>query len=209
MPINTVTIIGANGTLGVGVSAMFASFANTKVYMIARSLEKSQKGIEKAGKSVKANAICNNMIAKTYEDIEQCIGESDLIVETIIENYEKKCEIHKLINKYMKANAISTTVTSSISINKLSKCYNMENRKRFLGMHFFNPPYSLQLCELISSRDTDKNIENELEEYLKQKVYRKVIKTKDEAGFLANRIGFQFINKAMQYAEIYKEQRRH
>ena len=33
MNIKTVTVIGANGTMGCNVSAIFASFGNAKVYM--------------------------------------------------------------------------------------------------------------------------------------------------------------------------------
>lgn len=206
MKINVVTVIGANGTLGVGVSAIFASFGNAKVYMIARTLEKANIAIKKAADSVKARAIMDNMIAKTYDDVEDCIKESDLVIETIIEEYGAKQEIHRLINQYIGKNTIASTVTSGISINKISENYNLENRKNFIGIHFFNPPYSLQLCEIIASKYTDKKMENILEEYLSTVLFRKVIKTKDEAGFLANRIGFQFINKAMQYAEEYKEE---
>lgn len=206
MKIDVVTVIGANGTLGVGVSSMFASFGNAKVYMVARSIEKAEQAIKRSAISVKANAISNNMIPKTYEDIENCIKESDLVIETIVEDYNEKAKIHKLINQFMNSNSICSTVTSGIFINKISECYSIENRQRFLGIHFFNPPYSLQLCELITSQYTDKTMESELEEYLTSILLRKVIKTKDEAGFLANRIGFQFINYAMQYAEKYKKE---
>ena len=74
MKINTVTVIGANGTLGIGVAGIFASFGNAKVYMISRSLEKSLNSIDKASKSVKANSIKENLIAKDYTNIEECVS---------------------------------------------------------------------------------------------------------------------------------------
>lgn len=205
MEIKTATIIGANGALGVGVSSILASFGDVKVYMIARTMKKAIDAIEKAGMAVKANSICNNMEPCTYNDLENCVSESDIVVETIIEDYEAKKKIHEDINKYLRKNAIASSVTSGISINSLAECYNKENRKSFFGIHFFNPPYSLQLCELIASKYASKSAEEELQRYLEKKLYRKVVRVKDEPGFLANRIGFQFINKAMQYAEKYKE----
>lgn len=42
MNIKTVTVIGANGTMGCNVSAIFASFGNAKVYM-AVGIWRSQK----------------------------------------------------------------------------------------------------------------------------------------------------------------------
>ena len=205
MEIKTATIIGANGALGIGVSSILASFGNVKVYMIARNMKKAQDAIEKAGMAVKANSICKNMEARTYDDLEKSISKSDIVVETIIEEYEMKKKIHEEINKYLRKNAIASSVTSGISINSLAECYNKENKKRFFGIHFFNPPYNLQLCELIASKYVSKGVEDELQRYLEEKLYRKVVRVKDEPGFLANRIGFQFINKAMQYAEKYKE----
>lgn len=55
--INTVTVIGANGTMGRNISAIFASFGAAKVYMISRSVEKSKAAIEFASKSVRAGVL--------------------------------------------------------------------------------------------------------------------------------------------------------
>lgn len=206
MKINTVTVIGANGTLGIGVSGIFASFGNAKVYMISRSIEKSNQAIIQTAQSVKANSIMENLVAKDYSDIEKCVKESDLIIETVVEDYDVKKDIHELINKYVKPHAIISSVTSGISINKIAECYNAENKNRFMGIHFFNPPYSMTLCELIPSKYTDLAAIKETKDYLENTLYRKVVIVKDDSGFLANRIGFQFINETMQYAEKYKKQ---
>ena len=42
MNINTVTVLGANGTMGCNISGIFASFGNAKVYMVSRSMEKER-----------------------------------------------------------------------------------------------------------------------------------------------------------------------
>ena len=41
MNIKTVTVIGANGTMGKNIAGIFASFGNAKVYMVCRTLEKA------------------------------------------------------------------------------------------------------------------------------------------------------------------------
>ena len=43
----------------------------------------------------------------------------------------------------------------------------------------------MRLLELISSEKTDKNLEQALEQYFTSILCRKVVKTKDMAGFLA------------------------
>ena len=45
----------------------------------------------------------------------------------------------------------------------------------------------------------------ELREYLSNILLRTVVEVKDSPAFLGNRIGFQFINEALQYAELYKD----
>lgn len=42
MNIKTVTVLGANGTMGRNVSAIFASFGQAKVYMMCRNMKKSE-----------------------------------------------------------------------------------------------------------------------------------------------------------------------
>ena len=62
MKIGTVTVIGANGTMGCGVAGISASFGDAKVYTIARKIEKAEMAKEMAALSVKAQAIEDNLI---------------------------------------------------------------------------------------------------------------------------------------------------
>lgn len=69
----------------------------------------------------------------------------------------------------------------------------------------FNPPYAMTLCELIPTKYSDTELFNCLRDYLSKKLLRTVVIVKDSPAFLGNRIGFQFINEALQYAEKYKD----
>ena len=204
--IKTVTVIGGNGTLGKGISGIFASFGNAKVYVIARTLEKAEKATEEAALSVKALAIKENLVAKTYEDLENCILDSDLVFESVSEDFETKSNIHKMINKYAKETCIIATGTSGLSINDLANNYDNKLRKKFLGIHFFNPPYNMTLCEVIPSKynSDDKEYISSIKKYLETTLFRDVVVVKDQPAFIGNRIGFLFLNEALQYAEKYK-----
>lgn len=87
MTIKTVTVIGANGTMGTNVSAIFASFGNAKVYMVSRDLEKSKTAAQKAGKTVKADSIISNLVPADYIMLADCVKESDLVFESATTNY--------------------------------------------------------------------------------------------------------------------------
>jgi 3-hydroxyacyl-CoA dehydrogenase len=85
-----VTVIGANGYMGCNISGIFASFGNAKVYMVCRSMEKAINAVDKAVKSVRADAIREKLIAKDFYELGECIKASDLIFESVSENYETK-----------------------------------------------------------------------------------------------------------------------
>lgn len=203
--IKTVTVIGSNGTMGTNVSAIFASFGNAKVYMISRDIEKSKKAVEKACKSVRADSIRNNLFPADYSMIEKCVSESDLVFESTAENLDIKIDVTKKIAASLSNDAIACTGTSGLSITTLAECFPDSLRSHYFGIHFFNPPYNMTLCEVTPTKYTDLSIFDETKKYLKQKLFRTVVEVKDSPAFLANRIGFQFINEAFQYAEKYQD----
>lgn len=205
-PIHTVTIVGANGTMGRNVSAIFASFGNAKVYLVSKTEEKSGGGVPKIVSSVRSDSIRDNLISADYTKLRQCISASDLIFECVTENWEVKAEIHELIAKSLEndEDKIICSGTSGISITQIADIYPEKYRKNIFGMHFFNPPYQMTLCECIPTSYTDRMTFELVKKYAKNILYRTVVEVKDSPAFLANRIGFQFINKALQYADRYK-----
>ncbi len=205
MNIQTITVIGVTGTMGANVAGIFASFGDAKVYCVGRDIEKVKRTIPRIVKSVRADAIAKNLIPADFSMLEKCVAESDLIFESSKEDMQVKTEIAAMVGKAMKPHAVSGTGSSGLSINTIAECYPEELRSRFFGIHMFNPPYTLQLCELTPTRYSDIHLKEELKEYLKNKLHRTVVEVKDSPAFLGNRIGFQFINEALQYAEKFKD----
>ena len=205
MDIHVVTVIGATGAMGKNIAGIFASFGEAKVYCVGRDINRIKDTIPLIVRSVKADAIANNLIPVDYSMLERCVSESDLVFESVAENMEVKLDIANRIKNSLKSDAISCTGTSGLSITEIVACYPEPLRSHFFGVHMFNPPYNMSLCELIPTKYSDKQVSLELKEYLEKKLYRTVVETKDAPAFLGNRIGFQFINRALQYAEKYKE----
>ncbi len=204
MRYNTVTIIGANGTMGCNISAIFASFGGAKVYMVARDLKKAEAAKAKAALSVKADSIASRLIAADYSMLSQCVADSDLVFEAVFEDMAIKKDIAERVAASLKENAVACSGTSGLSITTLAEQYPEKMRSHFFGVHMFNPPYNLNLCELTATKYSDETMLAELEDYLSNTLFRTVVKTKDAPAFLGNRIGFQFINEVLQYAEKYK-----
>ena len=205
MTINTVTVVGANGTMGTNVSAIFASFGKAKVYMVSRDIEKSKKAALKAGKTVKADSIYSHLVPADYSMLADCVKQSDLVFESAAENLELKIHLHTQIGSSLKKGAVACTGSSGLSITRLAECYPELLRGQFFGVHMFNPPYQLTLCELTASPYSDMQTYAELKDYLTNQLYRTVAESKDLPAFLGNRIGFYFINEALIYAERYQD----
>lgn len=205
MKINTITVLGANGTMGSNIAGIFASFGSAKVFVACRTMEKSLLAIEKAVQSVKCDSIRRNLEAIDYSELESCIKQSDLIFESLAEDISIKKRLLKEIDKYAKADSIICSGTSGLSIRELSSELSDNLQRRFFGMHMFNPPYNLRLCEIISTDISDNKLCEEIRRYAEDILNRKIVETTDTPGFLGNRVGFHFINKAIRYAERYKE----
>ena len=203
--IQTVTVIGATGTMGANVAGIFASFGNAKVYCVARDLNKVKKTIPRIVKSVRADSIAHNLIPADFGMLEECVANSDLVFESAAESIEIKKSIHSKIAEALKENSVACTGTSGLSITSLAECYPDALRTHFFGVHFFNPPYNMPLCEFTPTKYSDKGTGEEIKNYLKDTLFRTVVEVKDSPAFLGNRIGFQFINEALQYAEKYKD----
>ena len=203
--IRTVTVIGVTGTMGANIAGIFASFGSAKVYCVGRDLEKVKRTIPRIVKSVRADTIARNLVPADFSMLEQCVAESELVFESSKEDLQVKKEIAIRVGKSLRPEAVSGTGSSGLSVTEIAECYPEPQRMHFFGIHLFNPPYTLPLCELTSTQYTDPIFRDELKDYLKNRLIRTVVEVTDSPAFLANRIGFQFMNEALQYAEKYQD----
>jgi len=90
MKINRITIIGANETMCSQCTGIVAGFSGATVYMISRDIEKFKLGIEKAIASIKSDVIKSRLIPKTFNDLKECVSESDWVFECASEDIDIK-----------------------------------------------------------------------------------------------------------------------
>lgn len=205
MKIRTVTVLGANGTMGRNVAGLFASFGDAKVYVVSRRKEDSEAALEGAAKSVRAGVITRNLIPMDYSSLETCVRESDLVFESVAENLAAKIDVWERVATSLVPGTLACTGTSGLSIDRLASVLPQSCRPFFTGMHFFNPPYAMRLCELCPFADMSEATEAEVKSYLNGVLHRVVVRVGDTPAFLGNKIGFEFINRAMQLAEKYSD----
>jgi 3-hydroxyacyl-CoA dehydrogenase len=200
--IKTVTIIGANGSMGAGSAGVVAAFGEAKIHMLARTIDKANEGIAKAISSVRTDTIKSRLIPGTIEqDLEKAVAESDWVFETAAESYEVKEPLNQRIAKARRPGTLISTVSSGLSIARLANAFDEDGQKHYYGTHFFNPPYKMILCELVAHPGNPEELTAELGAYLDKVLKRAVVYTNDTPAFAGNRIGFQLMNEVGQFAE--------
>ena len=127
--------------------------------------------------------------AANYEDDLHLLTSCDLVIEAIAERLDWKHDLYKKVSPFLAPHAIFATNTSGLSITKLSEGFSTELKKRFCGIHFFNPPRYMHLLELIPTEHTDAALLDVLEPFMTSVLGKGVVRAKDTPNFIANRVG--------------------
>ncbi|HEU0200759.1 MAG TPA: 3-hydroxyacyl-CoA dehydrogenase NAD-binding domain-containing protein [Burkholderiaceae bacterium] len=138
-----------------------------------------------------------------YEQHLELLRGCDLIIEAIAERMDWKLDLYKKVAPFVAEHAIFASNTSGLSINKLSEGFDGALRKRFCGVHFFNPPRYMHLVELIPTTATEPAILDDLEAFLTSTLGKGVVRAKDTPNFIANRVGIFGMLATIKEAEKY------
>jgi 3-hydroxyacyl-CoA dehydrogenase len=117
------------------------------------------------------------------------LKDCDLVIEAVVENLEIKRKLYAEVEKHRGAGSVIASNTSGIPIRAIAEGFSEEFRAHFLGIHFFNPPRYLHLCELIPTEWTKPEVACSIFGFLDQRLGKGVVIAKDRPNFIANRIG--------------------
>jgi len=151
------------------------------------------------GLAVDANLI----IAANYEDDLGLLADCDLIIEAIAERLDWKHALYEKVGPHIPAHALFATNTSGLPIGELAKGFSGDLKKRFCGVHFFNPPRYMHLLELIPATDTDPGVLDALETFMTSTMGKGVVRAKDTPNFIGNRVGVFSILAVFAEAQKY------
>ena len=129
------------------------------------------------------------------------LKECDLVIEAISERMDWKADLYRKVAPHLAEHAIFASNTSGLSINQLAQAFPEGMRRRFCGVHFFNPPRYMHLVELIPAAATDTAILDDLEKFLVTTLGKGVIRAKDTPNFIANRVGVFSMLATLHHAE--------
>jgi 3-hydroxyacyl-CoA dehydrogenase len=103
---------------------------------LARVAKKAHPDDEGAQRSLIDRTFGNIRVTTSPEDAAK---ESDLIIEAIVENISLKKALFADLDLFAPDDAVFATNTSSLSVTEIASATSAKRRKRFLGVHFFNP----------------------------------------------------------------------
>ena len=204
--IKKIGIAGA-GTMGSGIAQIFARKGYEVVVTDIKEefLENSKKLVSIFNSSLieeglmeegEVENIVNNI---KYSIDKKIFSDCDVIIEAIIEKMEIKQDFWKEVEEIAKPDAIFATNTSGLSINGISE--KVENKRRFIGMHFWNPPHIIPLVELIRGNETSEETVNLSLELIKKIDKEPVVVKKDAPGFIGNRLQLAVFREALNIVE--------
>ncbi|MGA0013771.1 MAG: 3-hydroxybutyryl-CoA dehydrogenase [Burkholderiaceae bacterium] len=206
MAFKQIGVIGA-GTMGNGIAQAFATKGYAVVLQdIAQpALDKAIKTIAgsldrviKKGAMTESDKSAAMALIQTTTDVTGLKG-CDLVVEAATENEAIKVKILQAVEAVVGHDVLIATNTSSLSVTRLAA--QLQQPKRFVGMHFFNPVPMMPLVEVIRGLQTpDAAVEAIVE--LSKAIGKTPIVVKNSAGFVVNRLLCPMINEAIfVYAE--------
>lgn len=146
-------------------------------------------------------SILNNIRAANYEEDLQQLRDCDLVIEAVSEQLALKQELYRRIAPYLGERTVLATNTSGISIEQLAQVLPATLRRRFCGLHFFNPPRYMRLLEMIPHRLTDRDVLQSLEGFAITVLGKGVVQAKDTCSFIANRVGVISLLAALHHAQ--------
>ena len=157
-PAHAMAVVGA-GTMGVGIAYVYAAAGwnvtivepdDARSSAVQKTLADVAQSGAKRGKLSAAQVEHVSNSVKRVASATELPSALDLVVETVPERLALKQQVLAQIDA--RNPRIIASNTSSMSINELAG--SVRDPSAFLGMHFFNPVWSLQMVELIRGQHT-------------------------------------------------------
>lgn len=206
-PIYKVAVIGA-GTMGQDLAALMArqkmpvAIKDINPEAVKKAVQNIHKRVDSwaaRGKIDEYQAAGLKGLLEVAESWDQLQDEGLLVIEAVPENLELKRKIFAELEKNLPKDAIFSSNTSSLPIAQIAEA--AEDKTRVIGMHFFNPPTSMPLVEVIPTADTAPEVRDAVVEFAAGTLQKIPVVVKDRAGFLVNVLLAAYLRPALEAIE--------
>ena len=212
MEIKNITVLGS-GIMGHGI-AQVSAMAGYNV--VLRDIEQPflDKAMEKIkwslDKLVSKEKISENERGEIFSrikpivDLKDAVHDCDLVIEAVPEIMELKKKVYAELDKVASDQVVFASNTSTLPITEIANT--ISRPKKFIGIHFFNPPQLMKLVEVIPGQETSDDITNLTINFVKSVNKIPVTCRKDVPGFIVNRLFIPLVHEACYVMERQKIQ---
>ena len=192
-----VHVIGA-GVMGGDIAAWCAlkglsvTLQDREMKYIEPALERAHQLFKKKLKKPQAVAIAKTRLQADPEGAG--IERADVIIEAIFENLEAKRALFADLNRRASPKAILATNTSAIPLAEIADV--LDEPKRLVGLHFFNPVAQMPLVEVVYDTQTDQHWTDDAASFATQ-IGKYALPVTSTPGFLVNRVLAPYMRHAM------------
>ena len=212
MEIKNITVLGS-GIMGHGI-AQVSAMAGYNV--VLRDIEQPflDKAMEKIkwslDKLVSKEKISENERGEIFSrikpivDLKDAVHDCDLVIEAVPEIMDLKKKVYAELDKIAGDQVVFASNTSTLPITEIANT--ISRPKKFIGIHFFNPPQLMKLVEVIPGQETSDDVTNLTIKFVKSVNKIPVTCRKDVPGFIVNRLFIPLVHEACYVMERQKIQ---
>ena len=212
MEIKNITVLGS-GIMGHGI-AQVSAMAGYNVVLrdieqqfLDKAMEKIKWSLDKLVSKEKISENERDEIfsrIKPIVDLKDAVNDCDLVIEAVPEIMELKKKVYAELDKVASDQVVFASNTSTLPITEIANT--ISRPKKFIGIHFFNPPQLMKLVEVIPGQETSDDITNLTINFVKSVNKIPVTCRKDVPGFIVNRLFIPLVHEACYVMERQKIQ---
>jgi len=212
MEIKNITVLGS-GIMGHGI-AQVSAMAGYNVVLrdieqpfLDKAMEKIKWSLDKLVSKEKISENERNEIfsrIKPIVDLKDAVHDCDLVIEAVPEIMELKKKVYAELDKAASDQVVFASNTSTLPITEIANT--VSRPKKFIGIHFFNPPQLMKFVEVIPGQETSDDITNLIINFVKSVNKIPVTCRKDVPGFIVNRLFIPLVHEACYVMERQKIQ---
>ena len=212
MEIKNITVLGS-GIMGHGI-AQVSAMAGYNVVLrdieqpfLDKAMEKIKWSLDKLVSKEKISENERDEIfsrIKPIVDLKDAVHDCDLVIEAVPEIMELKKKVYAELDKVASDQVVFASNTSTLPITEIANT--ISRPKKFIGIHFFNPPQLMKLVEVIPGQKTSDDVTNLTINFVKSVNKTPVTCRKDVPGFIINRLFIPLVHEACYVMERQKIQ---
>lgn len=201
-PVRRAMVIGA-GTMGAGIAAHLANCGIEVILLDRAAAGADPNSLARAG--IERQLAIGGFMGPEFAgrvtpgNVEADLGASaevDWVIEAVFEDPGVKHELYRRLDGVRRPGTLLSSNTSGIPVHELVRGHSDTFASDFTITHFFNPPRTMELLEVVPGELTDPAMPGRVTAVADRQLGKVVLGCRDTPGFIANRLGSHWMAAA-------------